>query len=359
MDISLYDYHLPSELIAQFPLQERAESRMLILEKESGRFADSQFSEFADKLNSGDCLVLNDTCVFPARLQQGKRLSGGAVEIFLVRREAPVNEADAECHWRALAKPGGRLKEGEEIVFGDDDSSTLRLVSKLADGAWEIAFASQESERDIISLFGSAPLPPYIQRAPDITDLTRYQTVFADKKKSGAVAAPTAGLHFTDMVLAALVDKGVSIAKITLHVGPGTFKPVQVQNIEDHQVDPEWAEISVESGATINSTIARGGKIVAVGTTVTRTLEFVARQVRAGNTEAGVEEFSGMVDLYIRPGFEFRIVDSLLTNFHLPKSSLLILVAALAGRDIVLRAYEHAIAEQYRYYSYGDCMFIR
>ncbi len=355
MDISLYDYHLPSELIAQFPLQKRAESRMLILEKESGSIADSQFSEFTNQLNSGDCLVLNDTCVFPARLQQGRRRSGGAVEIFLVRRIDSSSDDGTECHWRALAKPGGRLKEGEEILFGDGDSTSLRLVSKLADGAWEIAFATQKSESEIISRFGSAPLPPYIQRAPEASDLSRYQTVFADKDKSGAVAAPTAGLHFTDKVLEALRNKGVSIAKITLHVGPGTFKPVQVLDIEDHKVDPEWAEISSEAATTINSAKERGTKLVAVGTTVTRTLEFVAR---LSNTDT-VEEFSGMVDLYIRPGFEFQIVDSLLTNFHLPKSSLLILVSALAGRDIVLRAYEHAIAKQYRYYSYGDCMFIR
>ncbi len=359
MDISLFDYHLPSELIAHYPLEKRAESRMLVLERDSGELTDSSFSEFAGNLQPGDCLVLNDTSVFPARLQGGKRSSGGAVEIFLVRKLTDSGKTNAECRWRALAKPGGRLKEGEEIVFGSDDTAAVTLITKLQDGAWEVSFANQGIEQSVISRFGAAPLPPYIQRAPDESDTSRYQTVFADKDKSGAVAAPTAGLHFTDEILATLAEKGVVIAKLTLHVGPGTFKPVQVDRIEEHQVDPEWAEISADTAAKINSVKAQGGRIVAVGTTVTRTLEYVARISQPEATNGELTAFSGMVDLYICPGFEFQIVDSLLTNFHLPKSSLLILVSALAGRDIVLRAYEQAIAKQYRFYSYGDCMLIR
>jgi len=357
MDISLFDYHLPSELIAQYPLERRSESRMLILDRAEGAMSDSRFSYFPEALNAGDCLVINDTCVFPARLQGGRRTgkqsAGGAVEIFLVRRIEAEETNTGARHWRALAKPGRRLKEGERIAFAADDSLAVTLAHKYADGAWEVVFESDEVERNIISRFGSAPLPPYIQRSPDEKDISRYQTVFADREKSGAVAAPTAGLHFTDEILTALQDKGVRIARITLHVGPGTFKPVQVQQVEEHSVDPEWAEISGEAADVINETKEEGGKVVAVGTTVTRTLEYVAENAGA------IEPFAGMADLYIRPGFTFRVVDSLLTNFHLPKSSLLILVSALAGREIVLSAYEHAIAAQYRFYSYGDCMFIR
>ena len=362
MDISLFDYHLPSELIAQYPLEQRAESRMLILDRDDGAMTDSQFTHFPEALNAGDCLVINDTSVFPARLQGGKRSdtnsSGGAVEIFLVRRiEIDTSETSAR-HWRALAKPGRRLKEGEAIIFGDDDSRAVTLRHKYNDGSWEVAFADSNTESEIISRFGSAPLPPYIHRDAGAEDILRYQTVFADAEKSGAVAAPTAGLHFTEEILSALTAKGVRVVKITLHVGPGTFKPVQVQQVEEHTVDPEWAEISEETADAINKTKSDGGRVVAVGTTVTRTLEYVAQKTGV------VEPFAGMVDLYIRPGFEFRVVDSLLTNFHLPKSSLLILVSALAGseiagRDIIMRAYERAIAAQYRFYSYGDCMFIR
>ncbi len=356
MDISLFDYHLPDELIAQYPLEKRADSKMLVLDKESGQFSDSQFSSFADNLQAGDCLVLNDTSVFPARLQNGKRRSGGAVEIFLVRKLTDTSDDGSVCSWRALTKSSGRLKAGEEIIFGSDERFAVTLVRKHPDGAWEVTFANYEIEQRIISQFGSAPLPPYIQRAADKSDTDRYQTVFADQDKSGAVAAPTAGLHFTDEILEALERKGVIIAKLTLHVGPGTFKPVQVERIEDHRVDPEWAEISAETAEKINNARAAGGKIIAVGTTVTRTLEFVARK---SGSDRKVSDFAGMVDLYICPGFEFLVVDSLLTNFHLPKSSLLILVSALVGRDIVIGAYEHAIIEQYRFYSYGDCMLIR
>ncbi len=351
MDISLFDYHLPQELIAQFPLEQRAESQMLILDRADGALQDSRFTDFPNMLQSGDCLVINDTSVFPARLQGGRRKAGGSVEVFLVRRIEPDN-APAR-HWRALAKPGRRLKEGETIIFADNESLAVKLVRKFDDGSWEVAFDNETQEREIITRFGSAPLPPYIHRDADNDDVIRYQTVYADSAKSGAVAAPTAGLHFTEEILAALQAKGVRVVRITLHVGPGTFKPVQVQRVEEHTVDPEWAVISAETAEVINKTKAGGGRVIAVGTTVTRTLEYVAQKTGA------VEPFTGMVDLYIRPGFEFRVVDSLLTNFHLPKSSLLILVSALAGREIVLRAYEHAIAAQYRFYSYGDCMFIR
>ena len=344
MHISQFDYDLPPELIAQRPAVERTRSRMLTLSRDTGETQHRIFSDFPAMLSSGDCLVLNDTRVFKARLLGGKRVTGGVVEIFLVR-------ALGEHRWLALAKPGGKLRAGEHIHFGPEE---VTFEEKLDDGSWVVRFSGAESEARIMEQYGNVPLPPYIHRPADELDRERYQTVFANPDKAGAVAAPTAGLHFSHETITRLEERDVRIAYLTLHVGPGTFKPVVSEDINEHTVDPEWAELGGESCATINSARENGGRIVAVGTTVVRTLEYAALKSSVGT----LEPYAGMVDLYIKPGFEFKVVDELLTNFHLPKSSLLILASAFAGRERVLRAYREAVEKRYRFYSYGDCMYI-
>ncbi|MCH9030924.1 MAG: tRNA preQ1(34) S-adenosylmethionine ribosyltransferase-isomerase QueA [candidate division Zixibacteria bacterium] len=362
MDISVFDYDLPPELIAQIPLVERSSSRMMLVIRDTGAYEHSTFGQFKSQLNSGDCLVLNDTKVFPARLLGATRESGGKVEIFLVRpvglesagRNSPLRTSQK---WIALLKSSGKLKEGELLGFKVKQSDTsVRLERKLENGNWEVSFPSESAFVEISREFGHVPLPPYINRADDNSDIKRYQTVYADDDKPLAVAAPTAGLHFDKKTLESIQSAGVKIVRITLHVGPGTFKPVVVDQIENHRVDPECAEISQAACDTINNTVRSGGKIIAVGTTSMRVLEYVAALDINDNA---LSPFSGMVDLYIRPGYDFKIVDSLLTNFHLPRSSLLILVGAFAGVEAVRKCYIEAVKEKYRFYSYGDCMFIR
>ena len=342
MHISDFDYELPTDLIAQTPLEKRDDSRMLVVDRQEQSWTDSSFKEFTRHLRSNDVVVVNNSRVIPARLK-GNRDTGGHLEIFLVR-EIETNV------WETLVRPGGRLKKGEHVNFGDG-----RLIAEMLDdpGAElrRVRFHCESSFDDLLAEFGSTPLPPYIKR-PDgtsSTDRERYQTIYS--KHRGAIAAPTAGLHFTPELLAEVANIA-SLAEITLHVGYGTFEPVRVDNIMEHSVSGEHFQISDAAAQTINAARTNGGRIIVVGTTTMRALECAA-------TEAGtVKPGSGMATLTIKPGYRFRIADALLTNFHLPRSSLLILVSAFAGREFILRAYRHAVAQRYRFYSYGDCMLI-
>lgn len=344
MDISLFDYDLPPELIAQFPARERDQSRLLVLDRKSKERRHLTFGDFVSFPKSGDALVVNNTRVFKARLW-GKRRTGGRIEVFLVRRVDQEDEL-----WEALVSPSRRLNDGELIFF--DDVHTAELLAPLGSGRWRVRFESEHAREHIIATFGHVPLPHYIGRADQPSDIERYQTLFASKEKTGAVAAPTAGFHFTEELLTRLAERGVERIELTLHVGPGTFKPVKCEDIDDHVVDPEFAEISADAAAAINRVRARGGALWVVGTTSVRTLE------SADLVGGQVQPFARLVDTYLKPGHTFRMVDHLVTNFHLPRSSLLILVSAFAGRELVLDTYREAIANRYRFYSYGDAMLI-
>jgi S-adenosylmethionine:tRNA ribosyltransferase-isomerase len=356
MRISDFDYELPEELIAQHPLERRDASRMLVVSRPGGDWRDSSFSEFPTELRAGDALVVNNTRVFPARLVGRREPTGGRVELLLVRRREDLGANI----WETLARPARRLEAGARLAFG---GGRLRaeVVSATEDGAGRVVRFHSEgdlSEADFDALveeFGQVPLPPYIRRegrdlAAREEDRERYQTVYAAAR--GAIAAPTAGLHFTPRVLEEIKARGVRTVELTLHVGYGTFAPVRVEELAEHRVAPERFEISEEAAAEINLARARGGRVVAVGTTVVRALESAA--AKDGTLRAG----RGETALTITPGYEFRAVDALLTNFHLPRSSLLVLVGAFAGRELVLAAYRHAVAARYRFYSYGDCMLI-
>lgn len=347
MHISKFDYYLPTELIAQEPASERDKSRMLVVSRSTSSFYNSSFSELPDLLTSKDCLVLNDTQVFPARLK-GRRLGFSAqVEIFLVR------ELKKDC-WEALVKPGRALKVGSEASFGNDEL-IAKVLEHLPNGRRVVEFFSKTSVSvdELIDRLGLTPLPPYIKRDDKETlrlDEVRYQTVYAASR--GAVAAPTAGLHFTPEVLAKIQAQGVKIAKITHHVGYGTFQPVRVEEIEEHSIESEHSVISTSAAETINKTKKEGGRVVVIGTTTTRALE------TAANDQGEVIAGKYVTELFIYPGYKFKIVDALLTNFHLPKSSLLMLVSAFANHTLIMSAYNHAVKEKYRFYSYGDCMFL-
>jgi S-adenosylmethionine:tRNA ribosyltransferase-isomerase len=332
-----FDFELPPERIAQRPAP-RGESRLLVLDRE-GPERHRQVSDLPELLRAGDLLVLNDTRVIPARLF-GRRPSGGQVEILLTSR---VNDRE----WDALVKPGRRARPGTVLTL--DEGLTAEVTEKEESGRHRLRFS--EPIEPHLDRLGHMPLPPYIQRADEAEDRERYQTVWA--RQPGAVAAPTAGLHFTREILDALPAAGIATAHVTLHVGLGTFKPVTAERIEDHQMESERWELSEETAEAIRQTRARGGRVVAVGTTVVRTLESAAL---AGNGE--IRAGSGDTRLFITPGFRFQAVDVLLTNFHLPKSTLLMLVSAFAGRERVLAAYEEAIREEYRFYSYGDAMLV-
>jgi S-adenosylmethionine:tRNA ribosyltransferase-isomerase len=343
MHIADFDYELPSELIAQTPLEQRDASRMLVLDRQSQQWTDRTFRGFVHCLRPNDVVVVNNSRVIPARLIGRREESGGQVEIFLVREiEAGV--------WEALVRPGGRLKSGSRAVFGEG-----RLIAEILDepGAElrRVRFHCEGLFDDVLAEIGSTPLPPYIKRPAGIsaTDRERYQTVYS--KQRGAIAAPTAGLHFTPEVLAQ-VTQVATLAEITLHVGYGTFEPVRVDDVAQHSVSGEHFQISESAAQTINQARARGGRVIVVGTTTMRALESSVNE--AGQVVAG----RGFASLTIKPGHRFRVADALLTNFHLPRSSLLILVSAFAGHDLILRAYQHAVAERYRFYSYGDCMLI-
>ncbi|HEX8130134.1 MAG TPA: tRNA preQ1(34) S-adenosylmethionine ribosyltransferase-isomerase QueA [Pyrinomonadaceae bacterium] len=351
MLISEFDYELPEELIAQAPLAERDASRMLLLDRAHGAWRDSSFAELPAELREGDHLVVNNTRVFPARLVGRREPTGGQVELFLIEeREA--------CVWEALARPARRLARGQQISFGDG-----RLRAEIIDAGDEgrrtVRFDCAGDFDAMLEEVGRVPLPPYIKRAdaPDAPDgqlkedRERYQTIYAERR--GAIAAPTAGLHFTPRVLAALCARGVSITEITLHVGYGTFAPVRTSDLSRHAVAAEHYEITPEAAAALDEARARNERIIAVGTTTVRALESAA-DAHTGRLAPGARSTS----LTITPGYEFKIVDALITNFHLPRSSLLVLVAAFAGRELTLAAYAHAVAARYRFYSYGDCMLI-
>lgn len=342
MKIADFDYYLPDDLIAQEPLAERHASRMLVVDRATGSIADQMFAKLPDLLCTSDVLVLNNTKVFPARLP-GRSETGANVEIFLVR------ELEGSL-WEVLARPARRLPPGKRVIFADELSA--EVVDRLSDGKTIIRFQTTGELEEILERIGKTPLPPYIKRADGTleNDRTRYQTVYA--KERGSIAAPTAGLHFTDDVIASVRERGVEIVEITLHVGYGTFEPVRVDDISEHRVSPESYEIGERSANILNRAMAEGRRIVVVGTTTTRALESCFS--KNGKFLAG----RGMADLTITPGYKFKAVNSLLTNFHLPKSSLLILVSTFAGRELIMRAYEHAVASRYRFYSYGDCMFI-
>jgi S-adenosylmethionine:tRNA ribosyltransferase-isomerase len=344
VQISDFDYELPEELIAQHPLSERDASRMLVVDREHGTLEDEQFISLPKYLRAGDCLVLNNTKVFPARLMGVRVPSGGTTEVLLLREIEPNL-------WQVLARPARRLRVGTRISFGD---GRLQATVSAAndDGTRLIQFEPRDNFLNVIEHIGQPPLPPYIKRdgAVDAQDRERYQTVYA--RETGAIAAPTAGLHFTPKVFQEIRNAGVSIAEITLHVGYGTFEPVRVEDVSQHRVLPETFSIRAEAAEVINRSRAAGGRVIAVGTTTTRALE------SAASADGEIRPTASTADLTITPGYRFRIVDALVTNFHLPRSSLLLLVSAFAGRELTLDAYRHAVSERFRFYSYGDCMLI-
>jgi S-adenosylmethionine:tRNA ribosyltransferase-isomerase len=345
MDTELFWYHLPASYIAYYPARQRDLARLMVVDRQSDRVGHNKFTEISQFMNPGDGLVINDTKVFKARFIM-RRQTGGKVEVFLLEE---VECKDKYC-WEVLTHPSRRIKEGEIIQF--DDEHYLTVEEKRPEGKTVVSFPDKKTGRRIINKFGHVPLPIYIHRPDEKRDVNRYQTIFADQKKDRSVAAPTAGLHFTQRVLKKIEDRGVKIIPITLHVGYGTFKTVKTNNVEEHSVDPEYAEISARSAKQMNSIRKKGGKLFVVGTTSVRTLE------SAEIVDGQIQPFKGYVDLYIYPGYEFKVVDHLITNFHLPQSSLIFLVSAFAGRRRILEAYDTAIQEQYRFYSYGDCMLI-
>jgi S-adenosylmethionine:tRNA ribosyltransferase-isomerase len=352
-----FDFDLPEELIAQEPPLERSGARMLSLDRRTRVTHDGMFVEFPSMLNAGDLLVLNNSRVIPARLfahrsiRKGPQAPTGAIEVLLT-------EQLSEWEWMALVKPGRKVGVGERLSFFEAMApGTTALQAEVTErhdfGARRIRFSPCEDFWDALERLGHVPLPPYIHRADAGNDRDRYQTVYAEQR--GSVAAPTAGLHFTPEILAAIRARGVNIAFVTLHVGLGTFAPLRVDTVEEIRLHAERYTLPVETAATLNAAKREGRRIIAAGTTTVRTLEHCALTA-AG---APLEAHSGATDIFLSPGAEFRMVDAMLTNFHLPKSSLLMLVSAFAGRENVLAAYRHAVAARYRFFSYGDCMFIR
>ncbi|MBA3439830.1 MAG: tRNA preQ1(34) S-adenosylmethionine ribosyltransferase-isomerase QueA [Pyrinomonadaceae bacterium] len=348
MQISDFDFELPEQLIAQHPLAVRDGARMLVLDRREGNWRDSRFSQLPLQLEPGDLVVINNTRVFPARLVGQREPSGGRVELLLVEEREP-------CVWEALARPARRLQIGAHISFGHTESGRLdaEVIEELDNGRRVVRFLCDGNLIALLEQLGHTPLPPYIKRDARIyeqEDRERYQTIYA--RQRGSIAAPTAGLHFTSQVLRELLARGVEIVEATLHVGYGTFEPVRASDLREHRVAPERYEISAEAVTAINGARGEGRRIIAVGTTTVRALESAADE--AGRVTCGAEE----TQLTITPGYKFRVVDALLTNFHLPRSSLLILAAAFAGRGPLLAAYRHAVEARYRFYSYGDCMLI-
>lgn len=342
MKVSLFDYHLPEELIAQHPLPERDESRLMILRRDTRSIQHTKFSELLDFLSSGDLLVLNNTKVIPARLIGRKERTSGKVEILLLK---PMGEG----LWDALVKRSSRLKSGTKVIFGDGQL-IAKILGKTESQGRLVQFEHNGDLSGLLNKFGKMPLPPYIKREAEDDDRERYQTIYA--RKDGAVAAPTAGLHFTEAVFAEMEVRNIGKVELTLHVGLGTFQPVRAENVEEHDLHAENIEITSEAARRINETKLSGGKIVAVGTTSVRALE------SSVDTEGNVISRSGSTNAFIYPGYKFRVIDALITNFHLPKSTLLMLVSAFAGRDFVMEAYREAVEKQYRFYSYGDAMLI-
>lgn len=341
MNVKDYDYDLPEELIAQDPLEDRSSSRLMVLDRQTGDVEHRHFTDILEYLHPGDCLVINNTKVIPARLFGVKEDTQAKIEVLLLKRK----ENDI---WETLVKPGKKAKQGTKLVFGDG-LLTAEVVDVVEEGNRLIQFHYDGIFEEILDQLGQMPLPPYITH--QLKDKNRYQTVYA--KYDGSAAAPTAGLHFTKELLQKVKDMGVDIAEVTLHVGLGTFRPVKVDNVLDHHMHSEFYMVSQEAADKINRAKESGHRVIAVGTTSTRTLE------AAADENGRLHETSGWTEIFIYPGYQFKVIDALITNFHLPQSTLVMLVSALAGREHVLHAYEIAVKERYRFFSFGDAMLIK
>ena len=342
MKVEDFDFHLPEELIAQTPLLDRTASRLMVVNPFTQELEHHQFGHIVDELQAGDCLVLNDTRVLPARLMGTKEGTGANIELLLLKQ---TNEDE----WETLVKPAKRVKIGTVVTFGEGLLKAT-CTGMLDHGGRTFKFEYDGIFYEILDKLGEMPLPPYIREKLDNQD--RYQTVYA--KERGSAAAPTAGLHFTEQLLATIKAKGVEVVFVTLHVGLGTFRPVSVDSIENHDMHSEFYSVSEEAANTINRTKLNGGRVISVGTTSTRTLETVAR-----DNDGKIVASQGWTNIFIYPGFEYKAIDGLITNFHLPKSTLVMLVSALAGKETILHAYDEAVKEKYRFFSFGDAMFIR
>ncbi|GCD09638.1 tRNA preQ1(34) S-adenosylmethionine ribosyltransferase-isomerase QueA [Clostridium tagluense] len=340
MKVKDFNFDLPQELIAQHPLQKRDESRLMVINKTSSEIQQKKFKDIIDYLNPEDCLVLNDTRVLPARLLGVKEGTGGKMEFLLLKR-IDIN------HWETLVKPGKKAKIGTKFIFGNGELKA-EVISISEGGSRIVEFEFEGIFEEVLDKLGEMPLPPYITEK--LEDKERYQTVFS--KQIGSAAAPTAGLHFTEDLLSKIKAKGVKIAFVTLHIGLGTFRPVKAETVEEHEMHSEYYVLNKQTADVINETKENGGRIIAVGTTSNRTLESIA------NENGRVEEKSGWTDIFIYPGYKFKIVDALITNFHLPESTLIMLVSAFAGQNLVMGAYDMAVKEKYRFFSFGDAMFL-
>ena len=341
MNTKDFDFDLPEELIAQTPLEVRDASRLLILDRKKRTLTDSHFDSILDQLQPGDALVMNNTRVLPARLYGQKPDTHGHVELLLLKN----TQGD---QWEVLAKPAKRLRVGAKVEFGDG-RLLATVVEELEHGGRIVEFSYDGIFLEVLESLGEMPLPPYIHEK--LEDRERYQTVYA--KENGSAAAPTAGLHFTEDLLQKIEDKGVHLVYLTLHVGLGTFRPVSVDNLDEHEMHSEYYQFSQEAADTLNQVKAKGGRVVAVGTTSIRTLETIGNKF-----DGQLQADAGWTNIFIKPGYDFKVVDAFSTNFHLPKSTLVMLVAAFAGRDFVLEAYRHAVEERYRFFSFGDAMFL-
>lgn len=342
MKVELFDFHLPEELIAQVPLTDREQSRLMVLDKETGEIQHEIFKDITKYLQPGDCLVLNDTRVLPARLYGSKEDTGANVEVLLLKQE----EGDT---WETLVKPAKRIKEGTKIVFGDG-KLTATCTGVMDHGGRILNFQYDGIFYEVLDELGSMPLPPYIKE--QLEDKDRYQTVYA--KERGSAAAPTAGLHFTEKLLEEIRERGVHIAFITLHVGLGTFRPVSAEDVDEHEMHSEFYQMTEGTARLLNEVKENGGRIITVGTTSTRTLETIASR-----NDGFFKEENGWTSIFIFPGYQFQGIDAMITNFHLPKSTLIMLISALAGREHVLHAYDTAVKEKYRFFSFGDAMLIK
>lgn len=341
--VSDYDYDLAPHRIARYPAERRDESRLLVVPPGEGEFRDLRFREVADLFEPGDVVVVNESRVLPARLL-GRKPSGASAEILLLRPVAGASDTE----WEALVRPGGKLKPGRTVVVADE--LVVEIVDSTPGGGRVVHLRTPLAVEEALQRFGHVPLPPYLEREDEPVDRERYQTVYA--RTPGSVAAPTAGLHFTEELVRRIRDRGVGWAAVTLHVGIGTFRPVDVEDPADHALHHEWYEVGPDAACAVNDATASGGKVWAIGTTAVRTLESVA------DARGRIHPGSGTTDLFIRPPYRFRAVDHLVTNFHLPRSTLLMLVAALGGYARIMDAYRHAVAADYRFYSYGDAMAV-
>lgn len=337
-----FDFDLPEELIAQTPLEKRDSSRLLIIDHQTKEMTDSHFDQIIDQLNPGDALVMNNTRVLPARLHGEKPDTHGHVELLLLKNTK-------EDQWEVLAKPAKRLKVGSQVSFGDG-RLTATVIEELDHGGRIVEFSYSGIFLEVLESLGEMPLPPYIHEK--LEDSERYQTVYA--KENGSAAAPTAGLHFTEALLEKIKDKGVHLVYLTLHVGLGTFRPVSVDSVDEHEMHSEFYHLSEEAAQTLRQVKANGGRVIAVGTTSIRTLETIGTKF-----DGDIQADSGWTNIFIKPGYQFKVVDAFSTNFHLPKSTLVMLVSAFAGREFVLEAYQHAVDEKYRFFSFGDAMFVK